>query len=92
MGKQTVGVPTGQMEARACGGVCTAVGRCLYWVQGEWGPSGEFTPCFHREHEEKAAEARAEAASWSVGQALFAHDCLPSTEAAALRSASSFSG
>ena len=101
MEKQTVGVPAGQTEARACGCEWTAVGHCLRWVGGEWRPSGEFRPCFRREHKQKAGGARAEAASFSVegraapfrslGQAPFIHDSLPSAEAAAVCSASSFS-
>lgn len=66
MEKQTVGVPAGQTEARACGCEWTAVGHCLRWVGGEWRPSGEFRPCFRREHKQKAGGARAEAASFSV--------------------------
>ncbi|XP_070320251.1 exocyst complex component 2 isoform X2 [Odocoileus virginianus] len=64
--KQTVGLPAGQTEARARGGEWTAVGHRLRWVKGEWKPSGELRPCFCREHEQKAGEARAEAASFSV--------------------------
>lgn len=76
-----------------------AVGHCLRWVKGEWRPSGEFRPCFPREHEQKAKHVpRQRPSQWegglplsrSLGQALFAHDSLPSAEAAAACSASSF--
>ena len=66
MEKQTAGVPAGQTEARARGGVWTAVGHCLHWVRGEWRPSVEFRRCFHYEHEEKAGESHAETVSFSV--------------------------
>lgn len=71
-GKAAAGVPAGRMGARARGargwlwGAWTAVGRCGLWARGECRPSGEPRPCSHREHEEGAGEAHAEAAPFSV--------------------------
>ena len=102
MEKQTAGVPVCQTEARARGGAWAAVGHWLHWV-GESGgrlrrSDDASTGNMKRRLEKHMPRQRPYLwrgglpLSRSVGQALLAHDSLPSTEAAAACSASSFSG
>lgn len=102
MEKQTAGVPAGQTEARARG-VCGRLWGTAYAGSGVSGgrllSSDDASTVNMKRRLEKHMPRQCPSLwrgrlplSWSVGQALLAHDSLPSTEAAAACSASSFSG